>query len=335
MKVNAWLVPATGEKFVKQEIELPELGAQEVLIKVSHCGICHSDLHMYDNDWGNTTYPFVAGHEVVGVVEQCGTGVKALKVGDRVGVGWQSGSCLECEWCTTDQENLCKRQQATIIGRYGGFGEKMIMDEHFAFKIPTGLKSESVGPLLCGGITVFSPLHAHVKPGMKVGIIGIGGLGHLALQFAKAMGVEVTAFSSSSDKEAEAKGFGAHRFINTNDKDQMKTVTASLDYILSTVSVNLNWMDYIKILRPNGTLCFIGVSLEPMNIPNRALISGQKVLRGSAIGGRATIKEMLDFANKYSVEAKIELMPASKVNEAFNKLRSNNARYRIVLEQGS
>jgi uncharacterized zinc-type alcohol dehydrogenase-like protein len=308
------------------------LGALEVLIKVSHCGICHSDIHLIDNDWGNSEYPLVPGHEIVGTVEKLGRDVQDLCLGQRVGVGWQSGSCMDCEWCARGEENLCADSAATAVGRYGGFAEKVITDSRFAFPVPEALASQDAAPLLCGGITVYSPLRRYVRPRHKVGVVGVGGLGHLALQFAKAFGCETTAFSHTSQKEARAMAFGAARFVSSTDIQQLKSLKRSFDFLLTTVNVKLDWERYLDMLRPDGRLIVVGAVAEPLEIPAGVIISGQKGVVASVIGGRPMIREMLSFAARHHIRAETEVLPLSEVNTALDRVRQNKVRYRMVLE---
>jgi alcohol/geraniol dehydrogenase (NADP+) len=307
------------------------LGPSDVEVKITHCGICHSDIHLIDNDWQMSSYPFVPGHEVVGIISEAGQ-YAVVKKGQRVGIGWQSASCMECEWCIKGEENFCIRQEATCVGRNGGYADKIRVDSRFAFPIPQSLSSEEAAPLLCGGITVYSPLRRYVTPPMKVGVIGIGGLGHLAIQFANAMGCEVTAFSTSPEKKEEARKLGAKHFVLTSDSEQMKKVTNSLDFILFASTTGVDWAMYLGILRPYGTLCVVGASPEPVIVSASALLSGNKQVVGSNTGGRAAIIEMLDFAARHNVKAQVEVTPMAQANAAIAKVRKNNARYRIVLK---
>jgi uncharacterized zinc-type alcohol dehydrogenase-like protein len=250
-----------------------------------------------------------------------------------VGIGWQRSACLTCEFCARGEENLCPQNEAICMGHYGGFAEAIRTDSRFVFPIPETLDSEHVGPLMCGGITVFSPLRRYgVQPTMKVGVIGIGGLGHLALQFARAFGCEVTAFSTSPDKETEARSFGAHFFVNSKDKSAMKKAIDSLDFILNTIYVDIDWAVYLNILRPNGQLCTVAASPNPISLPVFPLMGGQKSICGSVIGGRAVIMEMLEFAARHGIQAKTEVVPMSEVNAAVDKVRRGKARYRMVLK---
>lgn len=332
MKINAFAAPTPGATLVPYSYEPAPLGPQEVEIRITHCGICHSDLHLVDNDWAMTTYPTVPGHEIVGTVAEVGELVTALQPGQRVGVGWQAGACLSCEWCLSGQEQLCKQHQPTCVGRPGGFAESIRLDHRFVFDIPEALESENAAPLLCGGITVYSPLRLYgVKPEHKVGVIGIGGLGHLALQFANAYGCEVTAFSTSPDKEAEARSLGAHHFVVSKDAGQMKAARESLDFIISTVFAQLDWKEWLKVLRPNGKLCFVGAGGN-LEIPAAFLLMQQKTVCGSSIGGRAEIRDMLNFAARHGIKAQTEVVPLDQVNAALDKLRKNEARYRMVLQ---
>ncbi|MEE8260412.1 MAG: NAD(P)-dependent alcohol dehydrogenase [Nitrospinaceae bacterium] len=311
----------------------PTLAPWDVEVKISHCGICHSDVHLVDNDWGISQYPLVPGHEIVGTVSAMGASVKHLKAGQRVGIGWQSSSCMTCEWCISGKEKLCSQMMGTCLGRHGGFAKAVVVDSRFAFVLPDKLESENAAPLLCGGITVFAPLiHFDIRPTMKVGVIGVGGLGHLALQFYKAWGCEVTAFSSTSGKEKEAKDFGAHRVLNSKDAEALKANTATQDFIISTAPGDLDWAAYLDVLRPEGKLCVVGVPQNPMAIPAFPLIAGQKTVCGSPIGGRSDIETMLAFAARHGIEAKTESFAMSEVNPAMDRVRNNQARYRVVLK---
>lgn len=333
MSIECYAAYAAKERL--RPFSYPEPGRMapmEVLVKISHCGICHSDIHLIDNDWRVSRYPLVPGHEIIGIVEKMGTRVRGLKFGQRVGVGWQAGSCGYCEWCKGGEENLCSDDVATALGHYGGFAQKVIVDSRFAFPIPKALRSQNAAPLLCGGVTVFSPLRRLVARGQKIGVVGIGGLGHLALQFARALGYEVTAFSHSPDKEKEAKRFGAHRFVDSTRKNDLAKLTRSFDFILITSYVKLDWPAYLAMLRPNGRLIVVGAVNEPLEIPSGAIISGQKGVVASVIGSRRMIKDMLGFAARHNIEAQTEVLPLAQVNAALDKVRRNEARYRMVLE---
>lgn len=309
------------------------LGPWDIDIKISHCGICHSDLHLIDDDWGTSQYPLVPGHEIVGTITAMGPQVKSLKVGQRVGIGWQRSSCFNCEWCKNGEENLCAKQEATCVGHKGGFAESIRSDSRFAFVIPDKLASEYAAPLLCGGITVYSPLKTHkIDSSKNVGIIGVGGLGHLALQFAKALGAKVTAFSSTPSKEGEAKRFGADSFVSSTDLKGLEKLNNTFDLILITISEPLDWSIYLNLLRPKGRLCFVGAQSKPVNLPVFPMIIGRKGVDASNIGNRHEIEEMLNFAADKGVKPQIETFAMSDVNAALAKLRDNKVRYRAVLK---
>ena len=333
MAVRAYAAKGPREALVPYEYQAGPLGSHDVEIAITHCGLCHSDIHLINNDWGITRYPLVPGHEIVGNIVKLGSEVRSLREGERVGVGWQCGACLECEWCASGYDNLCPESRATCVGRHGGFSESIVVDSRYAFVVPESLASENAAPLLCGGVTVYSPLrHFDVRPDMKVGVIGIGGLGHLAIQFAQALGCEVTAFSSSPNKEAEARVFGADHFLDLTDEDQLAAATNSLDFILATPNVDLNWQNFVDILRPKGNLCFVGAVPNPIQIHAMSLLVGNKMVSGSPIGSRHTIKEMLELAARHGIEARTEVVPMSQINEAIAKVVANQARYRMVLK---
>jgi uncharacterized zinc-type alcohol dehydrogenase-like protein len=325
-------VHAAGAQLLAYKYAPGALGANDVEIRISHCGICHSDIHLIDNDWGLSKYPFIPGHEIVGTVVAVGSEVKDRMMGERVGVGWQAGSCGICEWCRQGDEHLCAKSQPTCVGRNGGFAEKIRVSSRFAIPVPQELESENVAPLMCGGITVYSPLRNHgVKPSSRVGIIGIGGLGHLGIQFAKAFGAEVTAFSTSKDKEAEARKLGAHNFVNTRDTGALKKIGGSFDLLLSTVSADQDWQAYVAALRPKGMLCIVGASPSPVQLQAMSLILGQKAVSGSPSGSPRDLFEMLDVAARHGVKAITERFAMAKANDAVAKVKKSQVRYRAVL----
>jgi uncharacterized zinc-type alcohol dehydrogenase-like protein len=255
-----------------------------VEIKVSHCGICHSDLSMVDNEWGMSVYPFVPGHEVVGTIVATGNQVKLVKAGDRVGMGWFSGSCMACPQCQAGDHNLCGTAEQTIVGRNGGFADRVRCHWLWATPLPPTLDPAKAGPLFCGGITVFNPIvQCGVQPTQRVGVIGIGGLGHLALQFLNKWGCEVLAFTSSDAKRQDALKFGAHDTVNSRDSVQMQKLAGSLDFILVTANVTLDWPVIINALAPRGRLHLVGAVLEPVPVAAFSLIMGQKSISGSPL----------------------------------------------------
>ena len=323
---------AAGAELLPFRYDPGELGPHEVEIRISHCGVCHSDLHLIANDWGISQYPFVPGHEIVGKVAAVGAEVQRLEVGQRVGVGWQSNSCGLCEWCSRGMENLCAAAEGTCVRRHGGYAESVRVNARFAIPIPDAIASDCAAPLLCGGITVYNPLRAHgVNPSSRVGVVGIGGLGHMALQFARVFGAEVTAFSTSAAKEKEARAMGAHGFVNTRESKAMREVAGTLDLILTTINADQDWNSYIQALRPTGTLCFLGVPPSPVAVQGFPLVSGIRSITGSPIGSPHQLREMLDVAARHGVKAHTEGFPMAKANEAIEKVKKNKVRYRAVL----
>ncbi len=323
---------AAGAQLLAYRYDPGELKADEVEVKISHCGVCYSDIHLIDNDWGLSRYPFIPGHEVVGTISAVGSLVRDRAVGERVGIGWQADSCGICEWCRRGEEHLCAKAQPTCVGRNGGYADRIRVNARFAIPVPEALESEGVAPLLCGGITVYSPLRNHgVRPSSRVGVIGIGGLGHMGLQFARAFGAEVTAFSTSKDKEKEARQLGAHHFVNTRDTGALKKLAGCFDFILSTVSADQDWPGYVSALRPKGMLCVVGVPPSPMQLPVFPLVGGQKAISGSPTGSPTDIAEMLDVAARHGVKAVTERYAMGKANEAIAKVKKNQVRYRAVL----
>jgi uncharacterized zinc-type alcohol dehydrogenase-like protein len=331
-EIHGLAVHAAGAHLLPYKFDPGELKPHAIEIKVSHCGVCRSDVHLIDNDWGMSKYPFVPGHEVVGTVIEAGAEVKDRAIGERVGVGWQADSCGVCEWCRQGDEHLCAKSQPTCVGRNGGFADRLRVNSRFAIPVPASLESENVAPLMCGGITMYSPLRNHgVRPSSRVGVIGIGGLGHLGIQFAKAFGAEVTAFSTSKDKEAEARQLGAHHFVNTQDTGALKKVAGSFDFLLSTVNADQDWQAYVNALRPKGTLCIVGAPPKPMQIQAFSLVAGQRAIAGSPTGSPRDLFEMLDVAARHGVKAITERFAMSAANEAVARVKKNQVRYRAVL----
>jgi uncharacterized zinc-type alcohol dehydrogenase-like protein len=309
------------------------LGDEQVEVKVDYCGICHSDLSMIDNDWEQSSYPLVPGHEATGTVVAAGPNVKGLKIGQRVGVGWFSGSCMACPQCLSGNQNLCATAESTIVNRHGGFADRVRCQWLWATPLPDKLEARTSGPLFCGGITVFSPIvKCGVRPTDRVGVIGIGGLGHMAVQFLAKWGCEVTAFTSSDSKREEALGLGAHQVVNSRDAAQLKRIAGSLDFIISTVNVALPWDAIIGSLAPNGRLHLVGAVLEPIPVSAFSLIGGQKAISGSPLGSPATVAKMLEFSARHKIAPTVEVFPMSQVNAALEHLRAGKARYRVVLQ---
>jgi uncharacterized zinc-type alcohol dehydrogenase-like protein len=314
------------------EYDPGELKAHEVEIDVHYSGICHSDLSVIDNEWGMTQYPIVPGHEVVGKIAKVGDHVKHLTVSQMVGLGWHAGYCNECALCHSGDHNLCATAQPTIIGHHGGFADKVRADANSVVPIPDGMELESAGPLFCAGITVFNPLvQFDIKPTDKVAVIGIGGLGHLALQFLNAWGCEVTAFTSSEEKKKEALNMGAHHTLNSRDQSEIEEAAGRFDLIISTVNVKLDWNLYLNTLNPRGRLHFVGATLDPLDINVFSLIMGQRSVSGSPVGSPSTIAKMLKFSSLHNIKPVIEKFNFDDINEAITRLRSGQTHYRIVL----
>lgn len=307
-------------------------GGFECEISITHCGLCRSDVHLIDNDWGISRYPFIPGHEIIGTVNAVGLSVENVKKGDRVGVGWQCGACFECEFCREGNEQFCSSYKPTCVDRNGGFADRIIVDARFAFPIPESLKSEHAAPLFCGGLTVFSPLdHFRIGPSSRMGIIGLGGLGHMAVLFGSKMGATVTVFSTSGKKRKDAEKFGASRFVDLFGEGIRESDEETLDFVLSTAPMDLDWMKIISLLRPDGTLCFVGVPRKPLSIPVFSLIDSRKRICGSPIGSRWDTIRMLQFAAKNGVRPQVDLFPLQEINSAIERLRRNEIRYRAVL----
>ena len=333
MKVNAYAAFEKGGEFKPYEYELGKLKPDEVDVDVEYCGICHSDLSMLDNDWRATSYPFVPGHEVVGKVLAVGDNVTHLTIGQTVGVGWTAASCMTCDECMTGNHNLCDGAKATIMGRHGGFADKLRAQSAWVIPIPEGVDLAAAGPLFCGGVTVFNPIiQNNISPLSSVGVVGIGGLGHMALSFLKAWGCEVTAFSTSPDKEEEARKLGAHNFVATHDKDALKKLGGQFDMILDTVNVELDWNAYIKTLKSKGTLHIVGVA-NKVEARVGLLMSKQRSISSSPTGSPNAIKEMLKFTARHDIKPMVEMYKMSDVNEAMERLRNGKPRYRVVLER--
>jgi uncharacterized zinc-type alcohol dehydrogenase-like protein len=331
--VHAYAAHEKSAKLKPFEYELGEIGPDQVDIKVEFCGICHSDLSILDDEWGFGGYPIVAGHEVIGTVSALGAQVTTLKIGQRVGLGWYSASCMHCRQCMGGDHNLCASAESTIVGRFGGFADLVRSSAEWAIPLPASLDAKKAGPLFCGGITVFNPIvQFDVRPTQRVGVIGVGGLGHLALQFLNKWGCEVTAFSSSPGKEAEAKRMGAHHVVNSKDSKAMETLAGRFDFILNTTNANLEWPVYINALAPRGRLHTVGVVPEPIPAAAFPLIIGQRSISGSPLGSPATIMDMLDFCARHEILPVTEHFPMSDINAALDHLRSGKARYRVILE---
>ena len=331
--VRAYAATEANGSLEPFEYELGDIGSDEVDIAVESCGICHSDLSMLENAWGITQFPFVPGHEVIGKITEVGDRVTHLAVGDRVGLGWHAGYCLTCDQCIDGHHNLCASAEGTIVGRHGGFADTVRARAASVTQIPDSLDASKAGPLLCGGMAVFNPMvQLDVSPNDSVAVLGIGGLGHLALKFARAWGCEVTAFTSSGPKQEEALSLGAHDTINSRDPDAIAAAAGRFDLVISTVNVPLDWNSYIATLKPLGKLHMLGAVTEPLDINILPMMFGAQSLTSSPVGSPGTIRKMLKFSARHQIVPVTEHFPMEKVNDAMEHLREGKARYRIVLE---
>ncbi len=332
--IKAYAATSAGGSLEPFEFEASPIASGEVDISVEHCGICHSDLSMLKNEWGLTSFPFVPGHEVIGTISSVGDSVQHLRIGQKVGLGWHAGYCQTCDECLDGHQNLCASSEPTIIGRHGGFATSVRAQAVSVVALPEEINSKEAGPLLCGGMAVYNPLvQLEISPNASIGVIGIGGLGHLALKFARAWGCEVTAFTSSESKAMEAINLGAHRTIHSRDKDAIKKAAKSLDLILSTVNVPLDWNAYLETLKPRGRMHMLGAVTQPLNLNLIPMMFNQLSVSSSPVGSPSTIRKMLKFAARHEISPVNEHYSMSQVNEAIEHLESGQARYRIVLDQ--
>ena len=330
---KAYVAREAGAKLERFEFDPGSLGPDQVEIDVDYCGICYSDLSMLQNHWQMTTYPFVPGHEAAGKIAAIGKDVKHLKVGQQVGLGWFSRSCMICPQCLSGNQHLCGSHEGTIVGRYGAFANKVRCQAVWAVPIPEGVDLAKAGPLFCGGVTVFNPIvQFGVKPTDRVGVIGIGGLGHMAIQFLAKWGCEVTAFTTSEAKKDEARRMGAHKAVDTRNDAEIAKLAGTLDFLICTVNVPLNWDAYIATLAPKGRLHVVGAVTEPIPVGVFSLLVGQKSVSASPVGGPETTAKMLEFCARHKIAPIVEEFPMSKVNEAMAHLEAGKARYRIVLK---
>ncbi|KAL4182672.1 hypothetical protein AMTRI_Chr11g151360 [Amborella trichopoda] len=317
-------------------------GEEDVTIKIAYCGICHSDLHAIKNEWGNTIYPIVPGHEIAGIITEVGSNVKEFKVGDKAGVGCMVGACHNCEACKQSLENLCPKVIFTYNSiyydgtkTYGGYSDKIVLDKRYVVRIPENLPLDATAPLLCAGVTVYSPMKHYglTEPGKHLGIVGLGGLGHVAIKFAKAFGLKVTVISTSPKKEKEATEIlGADKFLVSRNPEQMQAAMCTMDYILDTVSAEHALVPLLSLLKSNGKLIVVGLPEKPFLLPAFPLIAGRKVIGGSIIGGMKETQDMINFASKHNITADIELVKMDYVNTAMERLAKGDVRYRFVID---
>jgi len=330
--IKAYAAMSSGSELELFEYEPEDLKPNEVSIDVESCGICHSDISAIDGSWGKSKYPMVAGHEVIGKIIMVGSNVSLHKIGDRVGLGWHSGYCHNCEYCKAGDHNFCSSTKKTVFSQHGGFAEQVAADEVSVIPIPNELNHQDAGPLLCGGITVFTPLvEFNITKEHKVGIIGIGGLGHLAIKIYKALGCHVTAFTNSYDKNNLLKELGADIIISSIDNSKIKALGSKFDLIISTVNVKLDWNVFLSVIKPRGRLHFVGAVLAPIEASVFSLMGGRKSISGSPVGSPANIKKMLEFCSQHKISPMVEHFKFDQINDAIRKLRNNELRFRAVL----
>jgi alcohol dehydrogenase (NADP+) len=326
-------------------LERREVGEHDVLIEIKYCGVCHSDLHQVRNEWGGAMYPLVPGHEIVGVVTKVGSKVKKFKTGDLAGVGCFVDSCRECHSCKEGLEQYCEVQNVGTYSSYerdgktityGGYSSHIVVDENYTLRVPKNLDLARTAPLLCAGITTYSPIMQwEIGKGHRVGIVGLGGLGHMAVKIAAAKGADVTVLSTSPNKEQDARDLGAHNFAVTKDPETIKQLRNSFDFIIDTVSAPHDYNLYLSMLKRDGTMILLGAPPEPSPVAGFSLIARRKRLAGSMIGGIAETQEMLDFCAEHNIMSDIELIPISDINNAYERMLRSDVKYRFVIDMAS
>jgi len=346
INVKAYGTEAASAPLQGLSIPRREVAAHDVKIEILYCGVCHSDLHTARNEWHNTIYPNVPGHEIVGKIVSVGSHVKKFKVGDTVGIGCIVDSCRECQYCNEGLEQFCEPGMTGTynspdkylpnIQTYGGYSESIVVDENYVLSIPENLDLAATAPLLCAGITTYSPLkHWNVGPGKNVGIVGIGGLGHMGIKIAKAMGAHVVAFTTSESKFKEAQRLGADEVVLSSDPEQMNKFRGKLHFILDAVSAEHDINAYLSLLRVDGSLALVGAPEQPLPVAAFSVILGRKSFAGSMIGGIAETQEMLDFCGKHNITADIEMIDMNQINEAYERLLKGDIKYRFVIDMAS
>jgi uncharacterized zinc-type alcohol dehydrogenase-like protein len=341
MRVNAYAAPAAGQPLAPTTIERREVGDNDVLIAIEFAGICHSDIHTVNGDWGPQPFPVVPGHEIVGTVAEVGPAVTRHRVGDRVGVGCMVSSCGECDNCRNGDEQYCVKG---MVGTYaatdrdgtttqGGYSTHVVVDADYVLSVPGGLDPAAAAPLLCAGITTYSPLkHWQAGPGTKVAVVGLGGLGHMAVKIAHALGAEVTVLSQSLKKMEDGLRLGADHYFATSDPATFETLADSFDLIINTVSATIDVNAYLGLLAVNGTLVNVGAPPAPLPVNAMSLIFGRRSFAGSMIGGIAQTQEMLDFCAEHGIASDVEVISADQVNEAYERVLASDVRYRFVID---
>ncbi len=345
MRVPAYAARTAGAALAPFTVDRRDPGPRDVALDALFCGVCHSDVHQARDEWGGGIFPMVPGHEIVGRVTRLGREVTRVKAGDLVGVGCMVDSCGRCEQCRGGTEQFCVDGVAltyngTEMDRktptYGGYSSQLVVREHFVLRIPEGLDPAAAAPLLCAGVTTWSPLRQwKVQSGQRVGVIGLGGLGHMGVKLARSLGAEVTLFSTSPSKEADAHRLGAERFVLTRGPDALKPLAGKLDFLLDTISAPHDVEGFLGTLRPGGAMVMVGVPPEKLQLGAFSLIWGNKRLAGSAIGGIPETQEMLDHCGKHGIVADVEMLPIQKINEAYDRMVRNDVKYRFVVDLAS
>ena len=341
MRVNAYAAPAAGRPLVPTTIERRDVGPTDVLIEIQYAGICHSDIHTVNGDWGPQPFPVAPGHEIVGIVTEVGPGVTRHRVGDRVGVGCMVNSCGECANCRNGNEQYCLNGMVpTYAGTdrdgtttQGGYSTHVVVDADFVLRVPAGIASAAAAPLLCAGITTYSPLRRWgAGPGKRVAVVGLGGLGHMAVKLASAMGAEVTVLSQSLKKQEDGLRLGAHHYHATSDPDTFSELAGRFDLVVNTVSAPIDVDAYLSLLAVDGALVNVGAPAEPLSLHVMSLIGGRRTYAGSMIGGIGETQEMLDFCAEHGIGAEVEVIAAGQVNEAYERVLASDVRYRFVID---
>jgi len=341
---KAYAVTGPDRPLAPFQLNRRPLGPRDILIEIKFCGVCHSDIHQTRNEWGNALYPMVPGHEIVGIAKEVGKEVKRFKAGDKVGVGCLVESCRECPECREGYEQFCVRPVFTYNSlekdgktlAQGGYSERIVVDQDFVLRLPPDLPMDAAAPLLCAGITTYSPLkHWKAGPGKKVGVIGLGGLGHMAVKIGKALGADVSVISRSPSKEKDAKRLGADHYHATQEADVLTDLAKSFDLLICTVSVGVDWNIFLGLLKRDGVMVLLGVPPKAPPVAAASLIFGRKCLAGSLIGGIRETQEMLDFCAKHGIVSDIELIPIERINEAYERTIKGDVKFRFVIDIAS
>ncbi|SMH71169.1 NAD(P)-dependent alcohol dehydrogenase [Candidatus Nitrosotalea okcheonensis] len=341
MKVNGYAAQSAKAALVPYSFERREVGDNDVLVEIQYCGICHTDIHQVGDEWGGSTFPMVPGHEITGIISKTGPKVTRYKIGDRVGVGCFVNSCRKCDACKKNLEQYCTDGMVTTYNgtekdgtvTHGGYSNRIVVDENYVLRIPDSLPLDKAAPLLCAGITLYSPLmHWNAGPGKKVAIIGLGGIGHMGVKIAHALGAEVTVLSHSLKKQEDGKKLGAYYFYATSDPETFEKLKGRFDLIINTVSADLDWNQYLELLALDGSMIVVGIPEKQTSVGAFPLVAGRRSLSGSLIGGIKETQEMLDFCAKNNIASEIELIPIQKVNDAYKRVLNSDVRYRFVID---